>query len=98
MATFPVLSTGDILVSLADIGLPFTADDVDRPSPSRVIRAYLWFWNHITSLTHDEVRMAGDLWLEGLSDDAAANANGSASADVDMLGETVHLGVLLQTL
>ena len=98
MATFPVLKTGDLLVSLTDIGLPLTVDDIDRPTSLRIIPAYVWFWNHTTSLTLDDVRMAAQLWLEGLTDDANGNGHVNGTGDIDMMAESVHHGVLWQTL
>lgn len=105
MATFPILKTPELVVSLQDIGNPhLTADDIDRPTSSRIIHAYLWFWSHTTSSDLEEVKMAAQLWLEGFQQQQREESTSGNSAAIDdaalseMLAESVHSGVLWLTL
>jgi len=96
MATFPMLSTTDIVQSLHDIGCPITADDVDRPLSTRITQAYLWFWTHTTNITMDDIKMAAQLWFEGMNDDQTGT--GTAGSEMEMMQDNVYLGVTWETL
>lgn len=91
MATFPILKTPDIVVSLADWGLQLSADDVDRPTSARCITAYVYFLNDLTGLSVEDTKKASQEWLETAFDEAGAG-------ELEMMQDAVHTGVLWETL
>lgn len=90
IATFPLLRTGELVASLVDIGLPVSADDVDRPTASKVVPLYSWFLNALTQLTLEDVMVAAQLTLDNM----AANPD----LPTELLRETVYVGALHATL
>lgn len=77
---------------MADVGNPVTAEDIDRPVSSRIIPLYFYFWQSMTTIQLDEVRMAAQVHIERMHDE------GVPAAEVDSLAESIHTGVLYETL
>lgn len=92
MATFPVLRTPELVASMADLAHPVSAEDIDRPVSSRVIPLYFFFWQSMTGIQLDEVKMAAQVHIERMHEE------GVPAAEVDSLAESVHTGVLYETL
>jgi hypothetical protein len=92
MATFPVLKTQDLMQSMADVGYPLSAEDIDRPLSSKVIPLYFFFWNNMTGIPLEEVKMAAQVYIERMHEE------GIPPAEIDSLAENIHIGVLYETL
>lgn len=82
VATFPLLRTPELVSSLVDIGLQhITADEIDRPTASKVVPIYAWFLSALTQLTLEDVMVAAQLQLDNMEDQ-------------ELHRETVHIGAL----
>ena len=91
MATFPTLSTPEILSVLSEINCPVPPEfDVDRPTSKGVSAVYWWFWEYTTTIAPQDAKEATDAYME--------NVLNQGNGEVEMYGEGLQLGIQFETL